>query len=321
MKPKPFSMVSSLAENTRVYLFNYAGDETDFATDKAAFRTELEKHIPIAISGGFRQNGIHLTGSGDITVTDVTTKKNIVPAAGGVDLTGTNILTPVVLYKGVAVPYSDFESVTLSTSVILLKATTSTTYPSNDSDDWIVYYDDPLSGYLTTIEAPTINLPLEQNSFNAVGHDDPVIKVTKRGDPDASGSLTVLESLSAHIFDGQTAPEASSAPGEDLLSRVYGSAWTVGTNTIYADDTFNNLGAPAQPFGIAVFRFSGTALTGGGQAGKVWAAVTHIYHCRLTSITPPQNVTGDSTDPVLRGIEFECQYPDQNQEYVIRTAA
>jgi hypothetical protein len=322
MKPKPFSMVSGLAENTIVYVFNYAGDELDFETDKAAFITEFEKHNLINHSGGMHQHGIAITGSSYITAGEVTgINSRTLELSSSEDISGTVIDRSFILYKGVAIPYSDYlqsSGFVTTTCVTNLKQDSMDVYTSEDEGDYVLWLSDHLLGTLVSIEAPTVNLPIESNSFNAVGHDDPVIKVSKRGDPDASGSISVIESMTAIKFDQEVVPR--NAPGEDLLSRVYGSEWTIGAG--YAGN-WNRLKAPTNPFGISIMRLSGIPYEGEGAtvAGRVWATVTNIYHCRLTSITPPQNITGDSTDPILRGVEFECQYPDSNEEYVVYTVA
>lgn len=318
MKPKPYSMVAALSENVIVFLFNYAGNELDFDTDKSAFKTELEKHFLVNTTLGFLENGIGVTGT-DHTITGVADKR-IITLTATEDISSSSVVTPLILYKGTAIPFSDFDTAGFAagTCITTLKDTppTDITYPSVDGNDYVVYYWDPLLGVVTSIEAPNVNLPLETNSFDAVGHDSPVIKVTKRGDPDASGSITVIEDQTSHIFFGETS--AQNNPGEDLLSRVYGSDYTPGAGY---DGSWNKLGAPTNPFGIFVLMLSGDPLAGGGQAGKVWGVAQAIYHCRLTNISPPQNITGDTTDPILRGVEFECQFPDQNEIFSIYTSA
>jgi hypothetical protein len=314
MKPKPFSMRAGLAENTFVYIFNYAGDETSFDTDKTAYIAELEKHLMINNTLSFPQYGIGVTGSTDLTVTQPSSDTIITE---GTVTTGLNITYPIVIYKGVAVPYSAVETAyDPATGIIELTGTDYTT----DSDDYVIHYSDHLLGDLVSIDAPNVGLPLESNSFNAVGHDDPVLKVTKRGDADASGSLSVIEHMTSLMESGGTTPLNN--PGEDLLTRIYGSEWTQGSNGIYdSPATWNTLKAPTNPFGVAILVWTGQPLTGGSIAGEVWGNLHFIYHCRLTNISAPQNITGDSTDPILRNIEFECQFPDSNQQITIYCAA
>lgn len=319
MKPKPYSMRTGLAENTFVYAFNYVGDEVDFDVDKAAFKAELEDHLLINSTLAVPQYGIGVTGATDLTVT-APAADTLITLTGTIDMSVSDVTYPLCIYKGVAVPYSAWKAAVgfaPATSVLTLTGTSYTL----DSDDYVMYYSDHLMGDLVSVDAPNVSMPLESNSFNAVGHDDPVVKVTKRGDPDASGSLSVIEHMTAFLIDAATVP--MNKPGEDLLARIYGSEWTTGSNAIYdADTTWNTVKAPTNPFGIAILTTTGLPLTGGSLgAGHVWANLHLIYHCRLTNVSSPQNITGDSTDPILRNIEFECQFPDSNQQMTIWTAA
>jgi hypothetical protein len=222
---------------------------------------------------------------------------------------------PVVLYKGTAVPYSDMMNSELSSSpaeVGLIDKTSP--YDSADEDDYVLYWSDHISGSLVSIEAPNISLPYESSSYGAVGHGDPVIKTTKAGEADASGSITVIEHMTAFIMSAagptpKTVPE--NVVGEELLWRVYGSDWTA--NMGYTAAMGNTLKRPTKPFGICIVQLSGENLEN-GTSGKLWGVLQFIYHCKLTSIGPKQNISNDTTDPILRTVEFECQYPDSNGE-------
>lgn len=315
MKPKPFSMRSGLAENTFVYVFNYAGDETNFDTDKTAYIAELEKHLMINDTLSFPQYGIGVTGT-DLTIT-APVSDTVITETAGTDTSGLSIVYPIVIYKGVAVPYSAVETAYAPATGVMELTGTDYTIISND---YVIHYSDHLLGNLVSIDAPNVGMPLESNSFNAVGHDDPVVKVTKRGDTDASGSLSVIEHMTSLMEAAATTP--LNMPGEDLLARVYGTQWTQGSNTIYnAPATWNTIAPPTNPFGVAILNWTGLPLTGGSIAGEVWGNLHFIYHCRLTNVSAPQNITGDSTDPILRNIDFECQFPDSNQQITIYCAA
>jgi len=324
MKPKPYSMVPGLAENVFVYVFNYAGSDTDFDADKAAYKAELEKHFPIAISN-MPSYGLGITGSGGLTAT--VGASNTTVALDGLGVCDASSMKygdsvgkpmPVCLYKGTAVPYSDYEYTgwvdgSGTETEPQIELIDKNTYNSNDSDDYVVYWSDHLSGNLVSIEAPNISLPYESSSYGAVGHGDPVIKTTKAGEADASGSITVIEHMTAFIMKtsgvAKTVPE--NVVGEELLWRIFGGDWTA--NMGYTAAMGNTLKRPTKPFGICIVQLSGENLES-GTTGKLWGKLQFIYHCKLTSIGPSQNISNDTTDPILRTVEFECQYPDSNGE-------
>jgi hypothetical protein len=317
MKPKPFSLIPALAENTYVYLFQYVGDDNDFETDKTAFNTELEKHFLANTTLGMPEKGLDVTGATNLTVTDAAGKR-VIALASAKDITASSVDYPLVLYKGVAVPYSDFDGGVTpwakGTCTLTLKAGTTAKYPSETETDWQIFYSDHLLGTLVSLDAGDVSLPLESNAFNAVGHLDPVIRTTRRTDPESNGSITVMESMTSFLFDSLTAPE--NTPGEDLLARVYGSEWTPGAGY----DVRNKLKSPTNPFGIAVVQLSGKALAG-DAAGNVWGNVLFVYHCRLTQVGAPQNIQNDATDPILRSVEFDTRYPDDVEQTTIYTGA
>jgi len=326
MKTKPFSPVPGLAENTYVYVFNYAGSEIDFVADKAAYLAELDKHFAGSSAyTGMKENGIAVTGTAvagvDLTVGSSGNNATIAIGAGAVVTTAMQYgsesakkIIPIVLYKGSAVPFSDYVLIDEATSKITLKnSVINVPYSTTSAVDYIIYWSDHLSGYLVSIEAPNISLPIESSSFSAVGHSEPVIKITKRGEPEATGSLTVMEHMTA-FMDSTNA--LLNVPGEELLYRIYGPDWTTPSNAGYTQSLWNTLKAPTRPFGIAILTVTGNPFDGGSTAyqNKLWGTMNFIYHCKVTSIGPKQNISNDSTDPILRTVEFTCAWPDQNAQ-------
>ena len=310
MKARPYSMIPALASRTYVYVFSYDGDEDDYAADKVAFDLELAKHIPF--SAGCAQNGIEVQGA-DLDISDVGGVQTI-KLASTATLPAAVCKHPVILHNGVAIPYSDFTlPIVLLDGAITLVAASTTTYPDNGTHK--VYYSDHLSGYLVSAEVGGVSLPIDINSFNAVGHEEPVYRVIKRGDADGTGSINVVNDLTAHMFFGETTPEND--PGEELFKRIYGSEWTSGS----AWDSRNAFRPPTKPFGVAVLQHSGKQYEGETLAGHVWAQLLCVYHCMLTDIGAPQNITNDATDPIQQSVDFQSRYPDRTDISVIRTIA
>lgn len=311
MQKKPYSMIPALADRTYLYLFNYAGDPDDFDLDQGAFDTELAKHA--CLGNSCAENGIGLTGT-DLTVTDATTYYTI-ETSTATTFDASQVKCPIVFFKGKAIPYSHYNGASPpSTTNGLITLTTATYADYTDVEtDYVVYYSDHLTAYLISAEVGGVTLPIDTNSFNAVGHEEPVYVVTKRGTADGTGSVNVIMDLTAHLMDTLTAPV--NWPGEELQKRIYGSDWTVQAGW----DARNPLQAPTQPFGIALLKHSGKSY--GAAQGNVWAVLTCVYHCELTTVSPLGNVSNDSTDPVSLSIDFTTKYPDKTDQAVILTPA
>jgi hypothetical protein len=298
IEKRPFPIIPGKSDNTFLYLFSYSGDKEDFAADKLAYDTELKKHFMIDQTTPVPENGIGVTGT-DLTIAAVTTQRTIALTTG--DITA-EIKHPVVMYKGEPIPFSDYESVAPTAGLITLIAGTDTIYDSVIETDYVVYYTDHVLGLLVSADVGGITLPIESNAFKAIGHVEPVVEVQRRGDAEQTGTISVITSLSSILFNSQTTPE--NFAGEELFARIYGGDWS--PNAGFAGRqrlNFNN-----DPFGICVLMVSGKALDS-GDAGDIWARMLFIYHCELTSISSPQNLTNDTTDPILQNVEFRAKYP------------
>lgn len=311
MQKKPYSMIPALADRTYVYLFNYAGDPDDFDADKTAFDTELTEHLAVDVTAA--QNGIAVTGT-DLSVLIPTTELEI-----EMDVATTfkspHVKHPIIIYKGKAIPYSHFKGAALPSTtngkVTLTAAATTAGAYSVDETDYEVYWSDHLAGYLISAEVGGVTLPLDTNSFNAVGHEEPVYRIFKRGTAEGTGSINVVMDLTAHVFDTLTTP--ANWPGEELQKRIYGSEWTAQAGW----DGRNPMIAPTNPFGIAVLKHSGKQLD--SAAGHVWGVLTCVYHCMLTAVSPLANVTNDSTEPIALSVDFTTRFPDMTDQAVILT--
>jgi hypothetical protein len=157
-------------------------------------------------------------------------------------------------------------------------------------------------GTLVSAEVGGVTLPIESSSFKAVGHVEPVVFVSRRGDAEGTGSIQVIMSLTSILFSGGSSPQ--NFAGEELYKRIYGANWA------YSNQGFalrNKLDFNTLPFGIAVLMHSGLPLVS-GAANKVWGNLLCIYHCQLTSIGAPANVSADTTDPILINVEFKSKY-------------
>jgi hypothetical protein len=293
---KPFTLVPALNTNTLVYVFSYAGNASDFAADRTAFYVELAKHL--LYNPGITEYGIGCTGT-DLTIGASTTSRTIALAAGVI---GTDVKYPVVLYKGTPIPFSDFLTVQSATPQITLRLTTVTLYPSTTNTDYKVFFTDPVLGIVTNVEAGGVSLPLESNEFKALGHEEPVIKTVTRGDPEGTGSISVVSNMTSVLFDSSTVPKNNA--GEDLLARIYGSEWTANAGI----GTPNILNFPTNPFGITILKMSGLRKGDAGNTGKIFLRYRHIYHCMVTNIGAPQNLDNDSTDPVIWTVEYTSKY-------------
>jgi hypothetical protein len=308
MEKRPFPIIPAKSDNTYLYIFSYAGDAEDQAADKTAFDTELKKHFMIDQTTPVPDNGIGVTGT-DLTISVDTTKRTIALASGNITA---EVKHPVVLYKGEPIPFSDYETVATSAGLITLKAGTATTYPSTTDTDYVVFYTDHVLGILASADVGGVTLPIESNAFKAIGHVEPVVEVQRRGDAEQTGTLSVITSLSAIKFDGAGAPE--NFAGEELFARVYGSDWTANGGF----SSRNALNFANNPFGICVAMLSGKPLAS-GEANDIWARLLFIYHCELTGISSPQNLTNDTTDPILQNIEFRAKYPVPELTSVLTT--
>jgi hypothetical protein len=297
---KPFSITPGLAKNTLVYIFSYAGTESDFDTDKAAYFAELKKHFLYDQTVGIYEFGLGLTGSTEITVSDAATAVTIETATVSADITAETAAYPVVFWKGNAIPFSDYASVVTAQGLITLIAGTTAIYGTNE-DDFEVWYSDHLWAINQGISAGGVSMPIETNEYSSIGHDESVYKVVKRGDQESSGSITVVEDLTSIMMASDVAPLNNA--GSELLARIYGTDWNADSTV----DAPNILTPPTNPFGVCIVMLSGNRLHS-ADVGKVWGSVQHIFHCKVTNIGEPQNITGDATDPILRTVEFESYY-------------
>ena len=300
MDKKPFSITPGLAKNTLVYIFSYPGTEASFDDDKTAYFTELKKHFLYDQTVGVHEFGLGLTGAAAITVTDAATAVTIQTATASADITAECAAYPVVFWKGNAIPFSDYDSVVVAEGLITLIAGTTAIYGVNE-DDYEVWYSDHLWAINQGISAGGVSMPIETNEYSSIGHDESVYKVVKRGDQESSGSITVVEDLTSIMFDSDVAPLNNA--GSELLARIYGTDWSADGDV----DTPNILTPPSDPFGVCMVMLSGNKLHS-ASVGKVWASIQHIFHCKVTNIGEPQNVTGDATDPILRTVEFESYF-------------
>ncbi len=297
IEKRPFPIIPGKSDNVFLYIFSYAGDEEDFIADKASFDTELKKHLMIDQTTPVAENGIGVTGS-DLTLTDLAGALSIELAAGAITA---EIKHPLVLFKGEPIPYSDFVSVATVAGKITLVAGSTAKYSTTDTD-FVVYYTDHVLGILVSADVGGVTLPIDSTAFKAVGHVEPVVEVQRRGDSEQTGSISVITSLSSILFDSLSVPE--NFAGEELLARIYGSDWTKNAGFT----TRNKLNFNRLPFGIAILIVSGKALSS-GAAGDIWGRMVFAYHCQLTTVSSPQNLTNDTTDPILQNIEFRAKYP------------
>ena len=301
MDKKPYPMIPAKNDNTYLYIFSYSGDEEDFDVDKAAFDAELKTHFQYANTVAIPENGIGLTGS-DLTIGASTTSRTIACATATSVLHANCVKYPIVLYKGNPIPFSDFLTSVSALGLITLALLTTTKYPSTTATDYKVYWSDHVMGTLVSAEVGGVTLPIESSSFKAVGHVEPVVFVSRRGDAEGTGSIQVIMSLTSILFSGGTSPQ--NFAGEELYKRIYGANWA------YSNQGFalrNRLDFNTLPFGIAVLMHSGLPLVS-GVANKVWGNLLCIYHCQLTSIGAPANVSADTTDPILINVEFKSKY-------------
>jgi len=298
MDKRPFAVIPGKADNTYVYVFSYDGDENDFTADRAAYETELKKHLMVAQSPVIDEMGLGVTGTSLTISDDGGTGRTIELTLGNITA---EIAHPLVLYKGEPIPYSLYDSVATSSGEITLVSGTTTTY-GTDASDYVVYYSDHVLGILQSAEVGGVSLPIESSSYKAVGHVEPVVSTETRGDAEATGSLSMILSLTSIMFDGDTTPR--NYAGDELFARIYGSDWT-------QNPDFNDrirLNYNSKPFGICIVTKSGKPYSQ-GDPGYVWGSAYYIYHCQLTNIAPPSNISGDASDPILQTVEFRSKHP------------
>lgn len=315
MEKRPFTVLPAKSDNTYLYLFSYEGDETDFVADKAAYETALKLHFMIDQPVAVEENGLGVGGdterAAQLTISFVATARTIALAAGALPATG-EVAYPVCFYKGEAIPFSDYATITPATGLITLIADTVTKYPSVLGSDYQVYYSDHVNGILVSADVGGLSLPIESTSYKAVGHVEPVVEVERRGDAEGTGTISVITALQSIMFDSGTVP--LNAAGEELFARIYGTDWTANAGW----SARQKLNFNSKPFGICIVMLSGKSLTG-GDAGHIWGRIVCIYHCQLTSISSPQNVTNDTTDPILQNVEFRAKYPNPEFTTILTT--
>jgi hypothetical protein len=253
-------------------------------------------------------NGIAVTGSTDLLCTDVGGVLSIELTSG--DITA-EIKHPVVFFQGEPIPYSEYASVATTNGKITLGAGSTAKY-STDEDDFVVYYTDHVLGILVSADVGGVSLPIESNAYKAVGHVEPVIEVSRRGDAEQTGNISVITALTSILFSGSTSPE--NFAGEELLARIYGSNWT----SHGGFNSRNKLNFNTKPFGIAILMHSGKDLAA-GDPYHIWGRMRFCYHCELTNISSPQNVTNDTTDPILQNVEFRAKYPIPEMTTILTT--
>lgn len=308
MVKKPFPLVPAKNSNTYLYVFSYAGDPDDFAADKALYNTELEKHL--LYSPAIAENGIDVTGT-DLIIGAVTTQRTIALASGVIT---TDVKHPIVLYKGNPIPFSDYDNggIQTGTPQITLKLLTTTTYPSITETDYRVWFTDNVLGIVTAADVGGVSLPVEENEFKALGHTEPVLKTLQRGNPESTGSITVISNMTSILFDTDTSPVNNA--GEDLMARIYGSDWT--PNGGFSQRS--KLTFPTDSFGICLLMVSGAKVSQPvAGTGKLWAVARFIYNCEISGVNAPENVDADSTDPVLQTIEFTSRFEPETTSIVI----
>lgn len=302
MDKKPFSITPGLAKNTLVYVFSYPGTETDFNDDKDLYFAELEKHFLYnQQTAALYQFGLGLTGATEITCTDASGVLSIKTTVASSDITAETAAYPVVFWKGNAIPFSDYDTVVVTSGEITLVDGSTAIYGDSE-DDFEVWYTDHLWAINQGITAGGVSMPIETNEYSSIGHDESVYKVVKRGDQESTGSITVVEDLTSIMFDEGVAPLNNA--GSELLARIYGADWAANQTVA----TPNILTPPVSPFGVCIVMLSGNRLHDAANEGKVWASIQHIFHCKVTNIGEPQNISGDATDPILRTVEFESYF-------------
>lgn len=301
MEKRPYPIIPAKSDNVFLYIFPYDGDDSDFTADKIAYNTELKKRFMIDLTTPMEENGLGLTGSNDLLCSapggGVLRIQNVSGATAGA-----NVEFPIVFYKGEPIPESEIVQFVKAGCVIDIYdgiAKYGTT-----EEDFIVYISGHIWGILVSADVGGVTLPIESTSYKAVGHTEAVVSVTKRGDTESTGTISVITSLTSLIYYGLTAPVNLGA-GSELFYKAYGSDWKPATSASFSNR--NKLTFNTKPIGICLVEVTGKRLNDVAQ-GHLWGRITCIYNCDVTSISSPQNITNDAGDPILQNIEYRSNY-------------
>jgi len=316
MKPKPFSMLPAIASRTYFHINNYAGALLD-VEDAATHVSQLEiwKPLHVPTNGTYKQNGLGLSGSTDLTIGLDVDKRTVTPI-GGIPALSCSNQWGILFYKGEHVPAADIFSFNVSTGLFTLTAAKTTSkYTSTSPDDYLAYYADYIPAILTNVDIPNISMPVESSGYGGIGCEENVYSTFQRGaSADATGSITFQMSQTAW---GTTAAVAQNAAGAEILRRIYGTDFKFDAGWDSRNRLINVASKKADGCYITILQHSGLRLD--AAQGQVWGVETTVPSLIITDVSAPNGISNDSSDPITMTIEFAVRFPELISQNTIWT--
>jgi len=316
MEAKPFSMIPAIASRTYLGVNTYGNSSLvvdDINSHEAGMNTFVPLYYPL--DGTYKQNGIGLNGSTDLTIGTDIGRRKITPI-GGIGTLVCQYQYPVLFYKGEHIPTDDMDSANTSTGVVLLTvAKTTSKYTSTNPDDYDGYYMDYLPAIITAVDIPNISMPIESSGYGGLGVEGNVYTTFGRGDAtDATGSISFQMSQTAW---GPKGAVGQNQAGAEVLKRVYKGDFTLDTAWDDRQKLLNAFSADAEGAYIMILEHSGKSLT--SAQGHVWGKVTTIPSLIITAISAPDTIDATSADPIRMTMDFTVRFPSLISQNTILT--
>ena len=309
MKDKPYESQGFEAENTILVIAPYVGDDNE-TTDKDAADAALNLQILIdeanwaGFNGGIAETS--LTG-GITSVTELADIITILMGAAWESLNNDDVIMPIVLYKGKAIPYEHYYDVESKTGTFIKidnGATGGNGIYSDTAADYVVYLYGGLLGKVKSAPTPDVTLPLTVTKTKIIGHGNPVRITQKREGKDTTGKVTFLydNKMIFHAAAGG-GDHVMNSPGEDVWKKLFGADWQNSPN-------WNDLDYNDKVFAVSIIKWSGKsgAIATDVAIGKVFAEEIRSYHCQLTNLPADANIEGGAAESITFDIEFNAKF-------------
>jgi len=320
MKDKPYESQGFEAEDTILVIAPYTGDDNE-TIDKAAADAALASQILFDDANWKEFNGGIAETEATGGITSVVEDLGIITITMGAAWEAADdadVIMPIVLYKGKAIPYEhyyDVKSTTSHTIKIDNGATGGNGIYSDTASDYVVYLCGSLLGKVKSAPAPEVSLPLTVTKTKVIGHQNPVRTTQKREGKDTTGRVTFLyDNKMIYHAGGGVADHVMNSPGEDVWKKLFGADWQNSPN-------WNDLDYNDKVFAVSIIKWSGkSAATDSDVAiGKVFAEEIRMYHCQLTNLPADANIEGGSAEPITFDIEFNAKYGARRREILFVT--
>lgn len=309
MKSKPYELQGFEAQDALLVIAPYTGDDNE-VLDKAAADAALALQILFDeanwkdFNGGIAETTLT---SGITSIAEALDIITITMGAAWESADDTDVIIPVVFYKGTPVPYEHYYDVESKTGHFIKidnSATGGNGIYDTTAANWEVWLLGKFHANVKSAPVPEVSLPLTITKTKVIGVQDPVRTTQKREGKDTTGRITFVCDNKMRFHAGATvAQHVMNSPGEDVPKALYGTDWQNSPN-------WNELDYNNRIFAVSLIFWSGKSAATASEAaiGKVFALERRMYHCQLTSRSAPANVEGGAGDSITFDIEFNSRF-------------